>query len=272
MLADIQNRLRGGLRALRHLPDQREPRQGPSPGRATPADAAAVFRVAESLGDCGALRHASWIDASSRLVASLGLPSHHDRQKDWDSLKVLSYIVNEHEPDTPVLDAGSGARSVILNWLSLLGYRRLAACDRTPVPPDFYRRRGISFSVQDMSRTSYADGSFGAIASVSVIEHGVDLPAFFREMHRLLRPGGHLLVSTDYWPDPVDTTGIFPYGVEFGEMKIFTRAEAEAFCAVATGIGLTPCAPVDFTAADRAVRWERVDRDYTFLFVAFRKA
>ncbi len=32
----------------------------------------------------------------------------------------------------------------------------------------------------------------------------MDLPRFFAEAHRILRPGGRLVVSTDYWPELID--------------------------------------------------------------------
>jgi len=42
------------------------------------------------------------------------------------------------------------------------------------------------------------DRSFDAIFFIETIEHviGEDLPALIRELHRLLRPGGHLVVTT----------------------------------------------------------------------------
>src|SRR3546814_14851469 len=89
-------------------------------------------------------------------------------------------------------------------------------------------------------------------------------------MRRILRPGGLLLVSTDYWSEPVDCTGIFPYGREAGEMHVFSARELRELSALAAAHQLEPCSPFDPTTREKAVRWERVDRDPTFAVLAFR--
>ena len=60
---------------------------------------------------------------------------------------------------------------------------------------------------------------------LSVVEHGVDLEAYFREMSRVLRPGGLLLSSTDYWETKIETVGKEAYG---GPVHIFCREEIES--------------------------------------------
>ncbi len=53
-----------------------------------------------------------------------------------------------------------------------------------------------------------ADGSFDAVISTQVLEHVDDPATYLAECHRVLRPGGRLLLSTHgimlYHPDPVD--------------------------------------------------------------------
>ena len=53
-----------------------------------------------------------------------------------------------------------------------------------------------------------ADASFDAVLSTQVLEHVGDPALYLEECHRLLRPGGRLLLSTHgmmfYHPDPVD--------------------------------------------------------------------
>lgn len=52
------------------------------------------------------------------------------------------------------------------------------------------------------------DGAFDAVLSTQVLEHVVDPALYLRECHRVLRPGGRLLLSTHgifvYHPDPID--------------------------------------------------------------------
>jgi SAM-dependent methyltransferase len=219
----------------------------------------------------GALQSPAEWQGAVAAARTLGLPPHHDPPKTWDTLKCVWHVLQGGRNDLPVLDAGSGARSAVLAMLRRAGYRQLHACDVRAVRSWRYRVWGVHFSRQDLTRTDYPDAHFQAVTAVSVIEHGVPLPGFLREMARILAPGGLLLVSTDFWPEPIDCTGIYPYGPSMGEMKIFQRTELEAFCAQAARLGLDISEAPDWTAPEKVVRWERVDRDYTFAFLAFRK-
>jgi SAM-dependent methyltransferase len=221
------------------------------------------------LESCAALRTRDEIDRATVITQRLGLLSHHDRQKNWDCLKSLHYVFDYSNPEDPILDVGASARSVILEWLEHVGYKNLYACDVRPT--NGHRNTIIKFGVQDLTKTNYPSEMFQIITSISVIEHGVDSDAYFREMHRLLRPGGLLLTSTDYWSEPVDCKGIYPYGNEMGEMKVFTPEEIRNLCFAASKLGFTLCKPLELTTQEKAVRWERTDREYTFVFFALRK-
>lgn len=224
-----------------------------------------------NLRAAGPLRTRGERDAATRLVELLGFESHHDHQKNWDTLKCLAYLMGESGRKGPILDAGSGAKAVVLRWLHGLGYRELYACDIVPAKSALLDRFGIKFTQQDLTATTYADDFFQAVTSISVIEHNVPLDKFVAEMHRILQPGGLLLVSTDYWPEPVDCSGIYPYGDEAGEMKLFDKRTMTGFIDLARRASFELCQIPSFEAKERAVRWERVDRDYTFFFLAFRK-
>lgn len=230
-----------------------------------------LLRVASNLKRCEVLQSKKAIQASSKLVKLLNLPSHQDRQKDWDTLKVFHYILENAGPRDVILDAGSGSNSTILNWLHLTGFKNLVACDRLPLSAEIYERRSIEFTVQDLAKTSYKDKQFKAISCVSVVEHGVDLRTFFHEMGRILDVGGVLLVSTDYWEKPIDCSEIYPYGKQYGQMKVFTAEDVRVMIGFAEEASMELCTPVDLSCSEKAVRWERVDRDYTFLFLAFRR-
>src|SRR3546814_12175119 len=102
---------------------------GELPGLGT-TDGVADQHVQRFLGrlfHCCALHDKAELAAASRLAAAMGLPSHHDPQKNWDTLKCVMHVLTGGCPTLPVLDAGS-SRSVIGSWLSMLGYRELYAC------------------------------------------------------------------------------------------------------------------------------------------------
>jgi len=86
----------------------------------------------------------------------------------------------------------------------------------------------------DLTKTSFPERSFAAIASLSVVEHGVDLDAYLAEAARILRPGGLLFTSTDYWCEPIDTTAQTAYG---HEVRIHTPAD---FCREIAGAAMQP--------------------------------
>ena len=221
--------------------------------------------------DCRPLQDKDEREAATKLVEWLGFPSHHDPQKNWDTLKCLLYVTSLGDKERPVLDAGSGARGVVLRWLHQVGYRNLYACDLKPVKTDLLEEYGIKFTPQDLVDTSYEDGMFQAVTSVSVIEHDVPLDDYVKEMYRILRPGGLLLTSTDYWSEPVDCAGIYPYGKDMGQMKVFQPREIGELVAMAEATGFELCRPLVLGTGERAVRWDRVDREYTFAFIALRK-
>jgi hypothetical protein len=90
--------------------------------------------------------------------------------------------------------------------------------------------------------------------------------AFLSESARVLKPGGHLFVSTDYWCEDVDTKGQEAFGVP---VKVFTRDEIEALIRMARDVGLVPTSPPDLTCKDKTVSW--IGMDYTFVSLMFKK-
>ena len=243
-------------------------------GADNPALTAAIIDYAARLLECRPLQSRLEADAATVLVQRLGLPGHHDPQKNWDTFKAIAYVrtlTDRFDRFTPILDAGSGSRMVAPRWLRQLNYKNVYACDVQGAQKDVYKPLAIKFSVQDLTRTSYEDAFFQAVTCISVIEHNVPFEAFAGEMARVLKPGGLLLVSTDYWSEPIDCSGIYPYGLEAGEMRIIDPAALQHFADICRDQGLELCRPLQFDVTDKPVRWERVDRDYTFAFAAFRK-
>lgn len=138
---------------------------------------------------CNALRTTKEAEAASRLVDLLGLSSHHDPQKNWDTLKCFRYVLGASDPGGPVLDVGGSPKSPILLWLKAVGFENLYACNLDEKLE--HGSSGIRFSVQDLCATNYEDHFFEAITSISVIEHGVQLITTANAMGRISksRPG-----------------------------------------------------------------------------------
>jgi glycosyltransferase involved in cell wall biosynthesis len=196
----------------------------------------------------------------------LRLPLHPDRPKNWDALGAVSTVVNRLGSEIHVLDAGAARYSPVLPWLRLLGVRNLVGNNL-----EFRRvhtHGPVRFEPGDITQTDYCNRSFDAVTCMSVIEHGVPLAAFLAETARILRPGGLLIVSTDYDQDPPTTTGLHAYGVP---VHIFGPDEIRAFVDDADRHGLRLLGELALEHAERPVYWKRVGLDYTFIRLSFER-
>ena len=213
-----------------------------------------------------ALRTRAQSEAARRAIVDAGLSPHGDEPKNWDALLALGLILDRFPSTARVLDAGATLYSRLLPWLYLYGFRRLHGVDLTFEEP--VQLGPIRYERMDLTATTFESGSFDAIACLSVIEHGVPIDAYVREASRLLRPGGLLITSTDFWCEPV-ATGKEAYGVR---AHILTPAEIEACVAEGRRHGLRPTRPLDLRCEDKVVHWDRVDLDFTFVAFVLEKS
>jgi 2-polyprenyl-3-methyl-5-hydroxy-6-metoxy-1,4-benzoquinol methylase len=209
------------------------------------------------------------INLSYLFLSLLFLKKHRDFTKNWDILLFLSNAVF-HPKDVMVLDAGSGARSIILENLNLLGYINLHAIDLMPKMNSWFIKNNINFKnikVEDYSRMSV--DKFNLIYSLSVLEHVPDPYIHIKSLYNLLLPNGVIHFTTDYFPDFIDCSGIYPYGHDQPEMKIFNKNSINSL--ILSFIKEFNEADFHFEATSLKLRntvvtWERVNRKYTFLF------
>jgi SAM-dependent methyltransferase len=206
-------------------------------------------------------------DACQRVIA-LGLPPHKAREKNWDFLQAFSTIVQRSRKQDVVVDLGSGTSSVILDWLHLYGYEALYGCD---LIAENMKRGHIQYSRQDLEKTSYADGFADVVTCLSVIEHGVNLPNLVKECHRLLKPGGLLILSTDYTCQKIDLTDVRD---ELGPVHLFTPETMEDLLVLANQHGFTALGGAEYACGEVGVKRPNVpsiDGRYTFYFAAFQR-
>jgi len=128
--------------------------------------------------------------------------------------------------------------------------------------PSFALRRA------DILSTGLSDEVADVAISVSVVEHGVDLPRFFKEVGRILRNNGRLYMTTDYWPTPIH---IPDEPIAFGRSwQPFNRESLLALVDVAQSFGFRLCGPeFDLETEERCVVW--AGREYTFVAMQFVK-
>ena len=213
-----------------------------------------------------ALRDTADIERAAQELTAAGLPPHPDRPKCWDGFLATLHAATTTPRDMPVLDAGAERYSTFLPGLRRLGFTDLTGINTVFTAEEVMDR--IRYRPGDVTGSDLPDAWFGFVACLSVVEHGVDLPAFLREQARLLRPGGHLFVSCDYWETPIDTAGLQAYGVP---VRIFTRADLEAAIAIAEAAGLRLVGSRNLNCVEKAVCWERFGLRYTFANLLWRR-
>lgn len=206
------------------------------------------------------------VKAAIQVLQSQNLPTHITPQKNWDQWLLAQLLQKEKGDATSirVLDLGCGDFCT-LEFLAALGFQDLHGIDltiKTSEPRLYHLYAG------NLTATSFADASFDVAVSISVIEHGVDLEAFFKESYRLLKPDGLLFVTTDYWQDKISVdASIQPFGLRW---SIFSEAEIQQAVTIAKTHGfvlldsgeIPPC-------AETTVSW--YEKNYTFIALAFRK-
>lgn len=228
------------------------------------------------------------VDMAKKQLKEMGLFPHHGSEKSWDTCKMIQ-IINLADRNCVVLDVGCNG-SPILPMLKRLGFRYLYGCDFLLQPkynPTFmriacrfykneylpivqmYRDDTINLSIQNLEKTDYPDDKFDYITSLSVIEHGVNINEYFREMARILKTGGYLLTSTDYWPEKIANTKNVISNNE--PDNVFSRIEIESMIEVGEKYGLRLIEPMDYSYGEKVVRWKRTGLEYTFILFGMRK-
>ena len=210
-------------------------------------------------------------------IQRLGLPLHSTSQKNWDHALLLSALTSVNH-DSAIIDLGCD-EGLTLNFLRAAGYKNLSGLDlniswraRAIQLVRMWRRRSLKppyhLKRASVTQTPFEAGCFAAAVSISTIEHGVDKPAFLREAARILKPGGLLFVTTDYWQERISVpTGFRAYGETW---EIACCDDIAQFLKLAAAVGLSPRAGYEIPAcSQRTIHW--AGTDYTFIAMLFRK-
>lgn len=236
------------------------------------------------------LRNSSDVNLASKRLKEMGLFPHHGIEKSWDTCKIIE-VINTADRNCCILDVGCHG-SPILPMLKRLGFTKLYGCDLVIKPRynptlvkllvnivyrvykreylpivQMYYDPAYNLSIQNLERTTYPDDIFEYVTSVSVIEHGVNITSYFREMSRILKKGGYLLTSTDYWPDKV--THKTDVSSKEQRDNVFSRSEIENMIEIAKKYDLRLTEPIDHSYEEKVVSWNGLQ--YTFIFFGMRK-
>jgi SAM-dependent methyltransferase len=97
--------------------------------------------------------------------------------------------------DAPVLDVGTSA-GTSLRMLRELGFQQVRGVDQSSYAIRLCEEKGLGgVDLGDICALPFADGSFDLVLATDIIEHVDDDLLALRELHRVLRPGGYLLLT-----------------------------------------------------------------------------
>lgn len=230
----------------------------------------AVLKTWAEIGEC------------SMSLQEEGGPLHSVPQKNWDLFHIYRLIRENVKPNSCILDVGV-AGCPILEGLLARGYSNLYGIDlalkfrekltrvflgalRRRDFRIFYGQTPIKLTKGDLCKTGYPDAKFDAITSMSVVEHGIGWDAYFKEMSRVLKPGGYLITSTDYWGQPIKTSHLCAYGVP---VKIFAPEDIKEGLSIAVKYGFKKIDSHIPDCGDPCVAWSGVR--FTFLMFVLQK-
>ena len=221
----------------------------------------------------------SWQEVGEAILSLQreGLPAHHTAQKNWDHF-LLYNVIKRVERQATIVDLGCG-EGYTLAFLHALGFKNIYGVDyridqrlgikrlltqwrQKTLKSPYHLLRG------DITNTRFQAGSVDVAISISTIEHSVDIEGFFAEARRILKPGGLLFLTTDYWEEKIATdSNARAFGLGW---KVFCRDQVENMVETASSLGLTLVdKPVIPRCSDRTVFWQNAG--YTFIAMLFVK-
>jgi 2-polyprenyl-3-methyl-5-hydroxy-6-metoxy-1,4-benzoquinol methylase len=102
-------------------------------------------------------------------------------------------LIERSMPRGRLLDVGTGY-GFFLALMQSRGWE-VMGLEVSPTGAQYGRKRwGLSILPQPWEKSSFHEGEFDVVTAFYVVEHLPDPVAFLREVHRILRPGGMILV------------------------------------------------------------------------------
>ena len=233
----------------------------------------------------------NWNEVGSAVnnLKRTGLPLHTDPAKCWDFNNIRELFLEKvQNRRAHIVDLGCGPSMhgcMTLELLRCMGYKNLIGIDfHVPLYTRLAAKmRGLlkhhslkpyQMKRADITCTGLNDNMVDASILLSVVEHGVNLDKLFLELYRIMKKGGIVYLSTDYWEDTLRGA---PTSAASGAFRnsnfawsIFDRSSIKAIVGIAEKNGFQACDYGEIpSCTDRPVFWNSVY--YTFIAVVFVK-
>jgi len=234
-------------------------------------DAEQIAAARRRLRDLGCDLSRGWRGRMFQLRYVLRYPPRIPRlelRKSWDVLTMLEHI-KACKPDRQavIYDVGSMNSEIPLAlWAS--GYRNIYAADLNPLGRTItWYGNGIRFRREDFYETTLPGGSVDVITALSSLEHGYQQERFLQTAHRILRPNGLVVLTTDFRSEKLSVPEFLrPYGLSY---LVFSRTEILNLIEAAGRFGFLPSGDVVWGDSEDPIACYGLR--YTFVFLSLRK-
>lgn len=186
--------------------------------------------------------------------------------KSWDYHCTFNFIEKNLSFNCKILDVGC-LQSEILPILKKAGYLDVYGIDLDPKISRMPYQSDIKYYVENFFNNSFKDNFFDCLTCLSVIEHGFDEVSFFSQFSRILKPGGFLILSFDYWYKKIQTDNIEMFGMDW---RIFSKEEVlKIIINAKKKYRLELVGHPNFYCNNKVINC--AGKDYTFLWLVFKK-
>ena len=204
-----------------------------------------------------------------RILKKLNLYKHisiGDNLKSWDIYQTITFIENNTNTDAKILDIGCFS-SEILYILLKMKFKNLYGID---LNNDLYLMPfadKLNLSRMNFLDTKFENNQFDVITAISVIEHGFNPDALFKEAARILKQDGYFIFSFDYWEDKINTNATEIFGMDW---LIFSKDDVLSLLDIALKYNFKPLSQPVFDVARKPIQY--LNFDYTFAWLVLQKA
>jgi hypothetical protein len=193
------------------------------------------------------LKSVDYIPHSTNIIEKINLPKNTEQHRNWDSLLSTWHTTLNVEHHDNILNIRSASNTTYLQNLTILDYKNLF--EITELLDDDSKLPNISYTKESLIDTKYEDNKFSYINAISVIERGINIELFFKEISRILKSNGRIFISSYCWHNKNKPSANTP-------VKIFTHSELRNILDIAAKFNLKTETPIKFVDTDPTISWE----------------